>query len=52
MTEEDDNEPFDDVTHWVGRLPKQDTVRRVEPDVQRKESPEKEGRQDKPDPTD
>jgi acetyl-CoA carboxylase carboxyltransferase component len=59
MTEENDNEPFDDVTNWVGFLPKtsrdnpkhtteRDTRRKDKPDVQRKELPETARQQDKP----
>lgn len=52
--EEKDDGPYDDVTHWVGNLPKESTHnikhsterdlgREHEPDVQRKELPKTEG---------
>lgn len=55
MTQQEEQEdgPYDDVTHWVGCLPKErvestkhpderDPRRGHEPDVQRKELPKKE----------
>jgi hypothetical protein len=55
METDEDDDPIDDVSHWVGQLPKQntyipertaerDTGRRQQPDVQRKKPPVAEGR--------
>lgn len=56
MTQQEEQEdgPYDDVTHWIGDLPKasvdstkhpdkRDTRRETKPDVQRKELPKTEG---------